>query len=256
MTTRKTINSVVGPGSPRNPLLMDRRAMMQQAAFLSAAVAVPGCFAEELTQGPVRTASMVEGPFYPDQLPLDTDNDLLLINDSINPGVGEVTYLSGRVTGKNGKPIRNAFVEIWQCDAGGAYLHGGSSNKAKSDANFQGYGRYLTDRQGRYFFRTIKPVPYPGRTPHIHFGVSKNGHRVLTTQMLVKGHPMNQDDFLFKRITNQAARDSLLVGFNPIKGSRIGELEANFDIVLGGTVQELEDGSLGGGLAKPDRARS
>ena len=169
--------------------------MLQQAAFLSASVAVPGCFAEELTQGPVRTASMVEGPFYPDKLPLDTDNDLLLINDSINPGVGEVTYLSGRVMGKSGKPLRNAFVEIWQCDQGGAYLHSGSSNKAKSDANFQGYGRYLTDNEGRYFFRTIKPVPYPGRTPHIHFGVSRNGHRVLTTQMLVKGHPMNREDF-------------------------------------------------------------
>jgi protocatechuate 3,4-dioxygenase beta subunit len=179
-----------------------------------------------------------------------------LINDSLRPGVGEITYLSGRVLGKNGQPIRNAFVEIWQCDAGGAYLHSGSSNKTKTDANFQGYGRYLTDSQGRYFFRTIKPVPYPGRTPHIHFGVSKNGQRVLTTQMLVKDHPMNKQDFLFKRITNQAARDSLLVGFSPIKGSKIGELEANFDVVLGRTVQELDDGTLGGGLAKPDRARS
>ena len=240
----------------RNLIAMDRRTLLQQAAFFSAAVSVPGCFAEELTGGPVRTASMVEGPFYPEKMPLDTDNDLLLINDAINPGIGEVTYLSGRVTGKSGKPIRNAFVEIWQCDAGGAYLHKGSSNKTKTDSNFQGYGRYLTDSEGRYFFRTIKPVPYPGRTPHIHFGVSKNGHRVLTTQMLVKGHPMNQTDFLFKRITNPAARDSLLVGFNPIKGSRIGELDAKFDIVLGKTVQELDDGSLGGGLAKPDRARS
>lgn len=243
-----------GSESDRHWMSMNRRSLLKSSALLSAAFAIPGCFAEEVEGGLVRTASMVEGPFYPDRLPLDTDNDLLLINDSLNPGVGEITYLSGRVLGKNGQPIRNAFVEIWQCDAGGAYLHSRSSNKTKADANFQGYGRYLTDSQGRYFFRTIKPVPYPGRTPHIHFGVSKNGHRVLTTQMLVKGHPMNEQDFLFKRLANQAARDSLLVGFNPIKGSRIGELEANFDIVLGRTVQELDDGTLGGGLAKPDRA--
>lgn len=246
--------SAITPVTRRGSGPLGRRAMLQKSAMLAAGFAIPGCFAEEVAGGLVRTASMVEGPFYPDKLPLDTDNDLLLINDSLNPGIGEITYLSGRVMGKNGQPIRNAFVEIWQCDSGGAYLHSGSSNKLKTDRNFQGYGRYLTDSQGRYFFRTIKPVPYPGRTPHIHFGVSKNGQRVLTTQMLVKGHPMNQKDFLFKRISNQAARNSLLVGFNPIKGSKIGELEANFDIVLGRTVQELDDGTLGGGLAKPDRA--
>ena len=254
MTGQNQQPSALTPVPRRGSGPLGRRAMLQKSAMLAAGFAIPGCFAEEVAGGLVRTASMVEGPFYPDKLPLDTDNDLLLINDSLNPGIGEITYLSGRVMGKNGQPIRNAFVEIWQCDSGGAYLHSGSSNKLKTDRNFQGYGRYLTDSQGRYFFRTIKPVPYPGRTPHIHFGVSKNGQRVLTTQMLVKGHPMNQKDFLFKRISNQAARNSLLVGFNPIKGSKIGELEANFDIVLGRTVQELDDGTLGGGLAKPDRA--
>ena len=256
MKSQKEAIAALRSASQRHLNSLDRRALLQKSALIAAGFAIPGCFAAEVTDGLVRTASMVEGPFYPDKLPLDTDNDLLLINDALNPGVGEITYLSGQVLGKNGQPIRNAFVEIWQCDSGGAYLHSGSSNKTKTDGNFQGYGRYLTDSQGRYFFRTIKPVPYPGRTPHIHFGVSKNGRRVLTTQMLVKGHPMNQKDFLFKRISNQAARDSLLVGFNPIKGSKIGELEANFDIVLGRTVQELDDGTLGGGLAKPDRAPS
>lgn len=255
MKSQKHNLSTITTASQQHLSFMGRRSLLQKSALLAAGFALPGCFAEEVAGGLVKTASMVEGPFYPDKLPLDTDNDLLLINESLDPGVGEITYLSGRVMGKNGQPIRNAFVEIWQCDSGGAYLHSRSSNKTKTDPNFQGYGRFLTDSQGRYFFRTIKPVPYPGRTPHIHFGVSKNGQRVLTTQMLVKGHPMNKQDFLFKRIKNQAARDSLLVGFNPIKGSKIGELEANFDIVLGRTVQELDDGTLGGGLAKPDRAR-
>lgn len=232
-------------------MVIRRRQMMQQSAFLCAAATTSGLFAEELT----RTARMGEGPFYPDKLPLDTDNDLLLINDAIKPGSGEITYLSGRVKGRSGKPIRNAFVEIWQCDSNGAYLHSGSSNREQADANFQGYGRFLTDSKGRYSFRTIKPVAYPGRTPHIHFGVSKHGHRLLTTQMLVKGHELNQNDVLFKRMNDPAARESLLVDFKPIADSRIGELAANFDIVLGKTANELEDGTLGGALAKPDRAR-
>ena len=225
--------------------------MLQRTAFLYAASVTPGLFADEL----IRTAKMGEGPFYPDRLPLDTDNDLLLINDAIDPAVGEVTYLSGRVMGKTGKPVRNAFVEIWQCDSGGSYLHSRSSNRKNADGNFQGYGRFLTDAEGRYHFRTIKPVAYPGRTPHIHFGVSKHGRRVLTTQMLIKGHKLNCGDGLFKRITEPAARDSLLVDFLPLSGSRIGELVANFDIVLGKTANELEQGWAGGGIAKPDRER-
>ena len=174
MTTRKTINSVVGPGSPRNPLLMDRRAMMQQAAFLSAAVAVPGCFAEELTQGPVRTASMVEGPFYPDQLPLDTDNDLLLINDSINPGVGEVTYLSGRVTGKNGKPIRNAFVEIWQWRCGWGVLARWLKQQGQVGCQFPGVRTVLDGPPRTLLLSHDQTGSLPGtHPPHSLWGQQK-----------------------------------------------------------------------------------
>src|SRR5712692_9691705 len=85
---------------------------------------VPGVFAEELTRTPRQT----EGPFYPDRLPLDTDNDLIIINDSITPAVGEITHLSGRVLDVKGSPIRSALVEIWQVDNNGVYLHSGSAN--------------------------------------------------------------------------------------------------------------------------------
>ena len=147
------------------------------------------------------------GPFYPDKLPLDTDNDLLLINDSLSPGVGE-NYLS--VRSRDGKKMGSRFgMHLWKFGnviPVGPTLHSGSSNKTKTDGNFQGYGRYLTDSQGRYFFRTIKPVPYPGRTPHIHFGVSKNGQRVLTTQNVGQG-PSDEPKKIScsKRISNQAA---------------------------------------------------
>src|SRR5215475_2807222 len=113
-----------------------------------------GLFAEELTRTPAQT----EGPFYPNKLPLDTDNDLLIVNDHITPAVGEVTHLTGKVLDAKGNPIRNALVEIWQCDANGAYLHTRSVNAKKRDANFQGFGRFLTSSKGEYYFRTIKPV--------------------------------------------------------------------------------------------------
>ncbi|MEM7396820.1 MAG: protocatechuate 3,4-dioxygenase, partial [Verrucomicrobiota bacterium] len=195
-----------------------RRSFLQQATLGSAALfTVPGAFAEQLIQ----TASSTEGPFYPDKLPLDTDNDLLVINDSITPAVGEITHLTGRVLTAKGDPVRNAFVEIWQVDSAGAYLHSGSDNKKKSDKNFQGYGRFLTDIKGNYYFRTIKPVSYPGRTPHIHIAVSKNGERIFTSQILVAGDRQNERDFLFQRIKDPAVRQTLLADFKPMKDSKL-----------------------------------
>lgn len=221
--------------------------MLQHSAFAAAAFTTPGLFADL-----VQTPRMTEGPFYPDKLPLDTDNDLLIVNDAMTPAVGEVTHLTGRVLSATGEPIRNAFVEIWQCDNNGAYLHSGTTNADKRDSNFQGYGRFLTDSKGQYYFRTIKPVPYPGRTPHIHFGVSSRGKRIFTTQMLVKGHPGNERDGLFRQISDPKLRESILVDFQPIPDSQIGELNANFDIVLGQTAEELDDGTLGGGIGKSE----
>jgi protocatechuate 3,4-dioxygenase beta subunit len=140
----------------------NRRSFLRQLSFSAALLATPGAFAEELA----RTPRLTEGPFYPDKLPLDTDNDLLIVNDRITPAVGEIAWLGGRVLDARGEPIRNALVEIWQCDHNGVYLHSGNfGGHTQQDANFQGYGRFLTSGTGEYVFRTIKPVPYPGRTP-------------------------------------------------------------------------------------------
>ena len=119
---------------------------------------MPGAFAAEL----IRTPKQTEGPFYPDRLPLDTDNDLIIVNDGITPAVGEITHLSGRILDMKGQPIRNALVEIWQVDSKGVYLHKGSDRHDDRDKNFQGFGRFMTGSTGEYYFRTLKPVPYPG----------------------------------------------------------------------------------------------
>lgn len=208
-----------------------RRRFLGGIALGAAAFTVPGAFADEL----VRTPRQTEGPFYPNKLPLDTDNDLLIINDSITPAVGEVTHLGGRILDARGTPVRSAVVEIWQVDHHGAYLHSRSDNYAKRDANFQGFGRFLTGSSGEYYFRTIKPVPYPGRTPHIHFAVKVKGQDKFTTQCYVKGEPGNKRDGILNSIRDPKARDSVIVDFAPVKDSRIAELAARFDIVLGFT---------------------
>jgi protocatechuate 3,4-dioxygenase beta subunit len=215
-----------------NNLLYTRRYFLSSLAVGAAGTAAlftPGVFAQQLIQTPRQT----EGPFYPDKIPLDTDNDLLIINDAITPAVGAITYLSGRILNSRGEPIRGALVEIWQVDNNGAYLHTGSGNRNKRDANFQGFGRFLTGSSGDYYFRTIKPVPYPGRTPHIHFAVKLKGQEKFTTQCYVKGEPQNERDSILKGIRDPKARNAIIVDFAPIKGARLGELAARFDIVLG-----------------------
>jgi protocatechuate 3,4-dioxygenase beta subunit len=192
-----------------------------------------GLFAEELTRTPAQT----EGPFYPNKLPLDTDNDLLIVNDNITPAVGEITHLTGKILDEKGNPVRNALVEIWQCDAKGVYLHTADSGKKKDqqDKNFQGFGRFLTGSSGEYYFRTIKPVPYPGRTPHIHFKIKQGRKELLVTQCYIKGHPGNAKDGIYTHVPVGKPRDSVSIDFSPIKDSKAAELAAKFDIVLGMT---------------------
>ncbi|BBO30556.1 protocatechuate 3,4-dioxygenase [Lacipirellula parvula] len=212
---------------------LSRRDFARGIAFGAAALSAPGAFAEALTLTPRQT----EGPFYPDHLPLDTDNDLLIINDSIDPAIGDITHLTGRILDADGNPLRNALVEIWQVDGNGVYLHSGSDGE-KRDANFQGYGRFTTGSTGEYYFRTVKPVPYPGRTPHIHYAISQNGKRLLTTQLYVRGEKGNDRDGVLRGIRDEKQRESVLIDFKPLEGSKIGELTADFPIVLGITPED------------------
>lgn len=208
-----------------------RRRFLRNFSLSAAGLWVPGAFAEALTLTPKQT----EGPFYPVDLPLDTDNDLVILNDSLTPALGSVTHLSGRVTDARGEPIRNALVEIWQVDHHGVYLHKGSSDHEKRDANFQGFGRFMTGSSGEYYFRTIKPVAYPGRTPHIHFAVKMRGREKWTTQCYIKGEKQNDTDGVLKAIKDARQRASVIVDFAPIPGLATGELAARFDIVMGFT---------------------
>jgi protocatechuate 3,4-dioxygenase beta subunit len=209
-----------------------RRRFLSQLSFGTALFTMPGLFAEELMR---KTPWVEEGPFYPPRLPLDTDNDLLIVNDSLTPAVGEIAHVSGRLLDTRGEPIRNATIELWEADSSGVYL-ADRTNQDKFDAHFQGFGRFLTGSTGEYYFRTIKPVPYAGRpAPHIHFKIKMKGREPYTTQLFVKGAPGNQRDGIWRRIGDDAARALVTVDFASVKDSRIGELAARFDIVLGAT---------------------
>ncbi|QDT69863.1 Protocatechuate 3,4-dioxygenase beta chain [Planctomycetes bacterium MalM25] len=224
----------------------------QTGVTAAALAALPAHALADLMATPTAT----EGPFYPDRLPLDTDNDLLIVNEKTAQAVGDVTHLSGRVLSRAGEPIRSAVVEIWQVDSQGAYLHSQGESGSGRDSGFQGYGRFLTDSSGAYYFRTIRPVPYPGRTPHIHFAVSQNGHRVLTTQLFIAGHKQNAGDGLYRAVGGEAERAAVTREWRPIPDSPLGEYEVGFDLVLGVTPAEGDDGKFPGVVAPSSWGRS
>lgn len=178
------------------------------------------------------TAPQTRGPFYPQELPLETDNDLVRVTGRNGLARGEITNLTGRIMGEDGRAVSGALVEIWQCDANGVYHHPWDPRAAEVDENFQGYGRFICGPDGRYRFRTIEPVAYPGRAPHIHFAVTGPGGPPLVTQMYVAGAPQNARDGVLNRIPDPVRRRALMVSFEP-DTTGPATRRAQFDIILG-----------------------
>ena len=205
-----------------------RRALVTAIGALGLAGALPlgSALAAELLPTPPQSL----GPFYPLTLPLDHDNDLVRVKGRPGIAQGEITHIGGRVLDARGRPIREAMVEIWQCDHHGRYAHPWDTRSIPRDPNFQGYGQFRTDSTGAYHFRTIKPVAYPGRAPHIHFAIKGAGFESLTTQMYVAGEPLNEKDFILNSIADAKLRQSLIVSLDPI--AKEGALAGLFDIVL------------------------
>ena len=178
----------------------------------------------------VPTPRQSAGPFYPAEIPLDDDNDLTQVIGRPGRASGVISDVEGRILDVNGNPLRNLRIEIWQCDANGRYRHPGDAGGKPIDENFQGHGTNVSNDKGQYRFRTIKPVPYPGRTPHIHVAVFAPGERPFVTQLYVAGEPANDDDFLYRRIPTDK-RALVTTPFTPSTGTG-AELTARFDIIL------------------------
>ena len=184
------------------------------------------------------TPGGTEGPFYPVEIPLDQDNDLIHIKGQSTVAIGIPANVMGRILDEHGNAISNATVEIWQCDGNGRYHHPGDTRDGEIDNNFQSFGHFTTGSDGAYRFLTIRPVHYPGRTPHIHFKIKGPDFEALTTQMYIEGESTNAGDFLYKRLGDKA--DLVTVAFEPNPDESAEQL-ARFDIVL------AADGRFGSG---------
>jgi protocatechuate 3,4-dioxygenase, beta subunit len=205
----------------------------QMLIGMGAALAAPAGTALAVAQPPlVLTPGQTEGPFYPLAFPADADADLVRVQGQARDAIGKITHVTGKVLNRRGETVPGATVEIWQCDANGIYDHPGAGGGKRRDTAFQGYGRSQVDSQGRYAFRTIRPVAYPGRTPHIHVKVHAPGTGRLTTQMYIAGEPQNARDGVLNAIRDRAARESVIVALRAGDDTEPGTLKGVFDIVL------------------------
>jgi protocatechuate 3,4-dioxygenase beta subunit len=183
----------------------------------------------------IATPAQAKGPFYPLELPLDQDNDLVRVAGQSGRPVGTVIDVYGQLLDESGRPLQGVQIEIWQVNGYGRYHHRYDDQDKPWDPNFQGFGRTLTDAHGGYRFRTVRPVAYPGRAPHIHFALSDSRFATFYTQMYLAGAAENARDFLLSSVRDRKARESLIVAMQPATAEG-AEQAGRFDIVLGKTL--------------------
>jgi protocatechuate 3,4-dioxygenase, beta subunit len=231
-----------------------RRHFMKSMAAVSAGFTLPGFLAEALGATPLVT----QGPYYPlaDDIPLDKDNDLVQLNDNLTIATGVVSYITGRVLDANGSPVKNALVELWHADHEGDYLYStGVGRNAACDANFAGFGQFVTGSSGAFKFRTIKAGLYVGRTRHFHWGITLAGRTTRSTTQTgwneiayalngTQWATQNSNDNVFATIP-AAQRAPLLLDFAPVADTTTGEVQATWDFQSGFT--PVEPAYPGGG---------
>ena len=205
-----------------------QRKLQRRTVSAAALIAMPALWLGVRAQPAQKrraTPAQTEGPYYPVTFPKDVDYDLLR-NGALNYTQGKSAWVVGSVVDLEGQAVRGAQVEIWQCDHKGHYHHPGDGGRA--DAAFQGFGRVLVGADGQYRFRTIQPVAYGGRTPHIHVKVKLGSRELLTTQLYVASDPLNERDFLWRGLRDNTDRAALTV---PFIASQDG-MQAQFPIVV------------------------
>jgi len=192
------------PADP-HPESPARRRLLRASLGGVAVFGIAGpAFADALTPTPANA----EGPFYPRQKPADSDADLTQVAGHAGRAKGTILYVTGRVVDTSGTPVGAAELELWQANAFGRYTHPRDSDSSGPlDPGFQGYGKLVADASGQFRIKTIKPPPYSGRTPHIHFNVAGAGAR-LTTQMFFEGEAMNERDGLYRYLNRDDRRAS------------------------------------------------
>ena len=211
---------------PSLPSLSRRRVVPRAIALLAVAAFPLSRLAEGQGRALEPTPPDAEGPFYPTSIPADADADLTRVSGRGARAKGSPLGLSGRVLRVDGEPLAKAKVELWQCDVLGRYHHVGGADAG--DENFQGYGVVETDAQGRFAFQTIRPVPYGGRPPHLHFKLAHASARPLTTQIYPKGE--SAERFSGFGLSSREARARLEFALRP--AAQANAFESTYDFVL------------------------
>ncbi len=210
------------------PIIQKRRQLLITAAGAAAGSFIPAWALE-------KTPAMTEGPFYPRpaDMPLDDDNDLTRVKGKEGVASGTLLDLTGRVVDAGGKGIAVANVEIWQCNSHGRYHDARDSSSSPRDPFFQGFGKTLCDAEGRFRFRTIRPVAYPGRAPHIHFKVKAAQFKELTTQMFVAGDAALERDGIWRSLHSAEMKRQMAVVLKPAEAGSGASLSGHFEIMIG-----------------------
>ncbi|MDX1400745.1 MAG: hypothetical protein R3245_02390 [Kiloniellales bacterium] len=214
---------IVNPWSPA----VKRRSLLQGGFGLLAASTAVGRAHAALFATPSQTS----GPFYPVKIPLDSDNDLLKVTGQEKEANGEVLHIFGQIVNVDGQPLSDTRIEIWQCDSRG-YYHHPRDRGGQADPNFQGFGHNVSTEGGHFRFRTLVPVSYPGRTPHIHLQVITPDGRQLVTQFYIKDYPGNERDFLYRRLEGPQAKASVEMKLTPAPDLEAGSQRSDVVIVL------------------------
>lgn len=220
------------PDTETNSAVTRRRVLLAAMALGGAGLIATRHPALAADAARIATPAIALGPFYPAQKPDDSDADLTIVAGHPQRAAGTILYTSGRVLDLQGRPLPNASIEIWQANAFGRYHHPGDSDASGPlDPNFQAYGRLVTDGEGRYRIKTIKPPAYAGRTPHLHFNVA-SGRTRLTTQMFFEGDAGNERDFLYRNLGADDRRASTGRFGDRVTGMEADAVVTVWDIVL------------------------
>ncbi|NND92526.1 MAG: protocatechuate 3,4-dioxygenase [Granulosicoccus sp.] len=205
------------------------KSLSRRSLLKNSTVVAGTCIVSPTAVASLLTPAATEGPYYPgpSMRLQDVDNDLVTVAGKVQQAGGEIIRLVGRISSREGVPMARHRIEIWQCDVNGKYLHPGDERPIDHDSGFQGFGHDMTDGDGNYVFRTIKPASYPGRTPHIHVKVCNDKRELLTTQFYIAGHPGNLSDGIYRRLSEEQARSVSMV-FR----ERNGVLETTVDLII------------------------
>ena len=189
------------------------------------------------------TIGEIAGPAFGHNILGTLDGDLIYnFAKSGESAIGERIIVHGRVLDERGKPVPNVLIEVWQANAGGRYRHKREGYVAALDPNFGGCGRTISDENGNYVFRTIKPGPYPWpngvndwRPAHIHFSVFGSGFaQRLITQMYFEGDPLIWRCPIVNTIDDKEAVKRLISSYDHDNTIPMDARAWKFDIVLRG----------------------